>query len=96
MLKKYVLMMGIIVLAALVFIGTTSTGEASEDHNLRTYRVTIENETDGQPNPHPRRDHARNQRDQSRRAGERSEEKGGVEQQNHVSWCGAGARQIRP
>ena len=55
-----------------------------------------ENETEEQPNPHPRRDHARNQRDQSRRAGERSEEKGGVEQQNHVSWCGAGARQIRP
>jgi len=48
-LKKYVLMMGIIVLAALAFIGTTSTGDASEDHNLRTYRVTIENETDGQP-----------------------------------------------
>jgi len=35
-------------LAALVFVGTRSTSEASDD-SLRTYRVTIENETDGQP-----------------------------------------------
>jgi Spondin_N len=48
-LKKYVLLTGFTLLAALAFAGTRSTGEASEDHDLRTYRVTIENETDGQP-----------------------------------------------
>ena len=49
MLKKHVLLMGIVVLAALAFVGTRSTSEASDDDGLRTYRVTIENETAGQP-----------------------------------------------
>src|SRR5207244_13266229 len=43
------LLMGIVVLAALAFVGTRSTSEASDDDGLRTYRVTIENETAGQP-----------------------------------------------
>src|SRR5207247_3467816 len=46
--KKYVLLTGSALLAALAFVRSRSTSEASDD-GLRTYRVTIENETDGQP-----------------------------------------------
>ena len=49
MSKRYVLLMGIALLAAVAFVGTGATSEASDDYDLRTYRVTIENETDGQP-----------------------------------------------
>ncbi len=48
MSKKYVLLTGIALLAALAFVRSGSTSEASDD-GLRTYRVTIENETHGQP-----------------------------------------------
>lgn len=49
MSKKYALLIGPVLLAVLAFVGTGSTGEASDDDDLRTFRVTIENETDGQP-----------------------------------------------
>src|SRR5687767_1372512 len=49
MLKKYSLLIAPALLAVLAFAGTASTSQASDDDNLRTYRVTIENETDGQP-----------------------------------------------
>jgi len=49
MLKRYALLMSIVLLAAVAFVGTGSTSEASDDEDIRTYRVTIENETDGQP-----------------------------------------------
>ncbi len=42
------LLTGIALLAALAFVRSGSTSEASDD-GLRTYRVTIENETHGQP-----------------------------------------------
>ena len=48
MSKKYALLVGLALLAILAFIGGKSTSEASDD-DLRTYRVTIENETHGQP-----------------------------------------------
>jgi hypothetical protein len=49
MRKKYALLFAPALLAVLAFAGTASTGRASNDDDLRTYRVTIENETDGQP-----------------------------------------------
>lgn len=48
MFTRYPILMGLALLAVLAFVGTGSTSEASDD-DLRTYRVTIENETDGQP-----------------------------------------------
>ena len=48
MSKKYALLTGIALLAALAFVRSGSTSEASDD-GLRTYRVTIENESHGQP-----------------------------------------------
>ena len=49
MSRRYVLLTGIVLAAALAFVGTRSTSEARDDESLRTYRVTIENETHGQP-----------------------------------------------
>src|SRR5207249_11753207 len=46
--KKYALLTGIGLLAALAFVRSGSTSEASDD-GLRKYRVTIENETHAQP-----------------------------------------------
>jgi len=48
-LKKYAFLIGVTLLAVLALAGTRSTTEASDDDGLRTYRVTIENETHGQP-----------------------------------------------
>jgi hypothetical protein len=47
--RKYLSLASVALIAAFAFVGTRSTSEASDDHDLRTYRVTIENETDGQP-----------------------------------------------
>jgi hypothetical protein len=49
MLRKYVPVIAPALLAVLAFAGTATTSEANDDDDLRTYRVTIENETDGQP-----------------------------------------------
>lgn len=49
MLKKHALLIALPLLAFLALVGTGSTSEASDGDHLRTYRVSIENETDGQP-----------------------------------------------
>jgi Spondin_N len=48
-LRKYSLLIAPALLAVLAFAGTASTSQASDHDDLRTYRVTIENETDEQP-----------------------------------------------
>lgn len=49
MFRKYSLFIGLALFGVLAFAGSESTSKASDDDHMRTYRVTIENETDGQP-----------------------------------------------
>src|SRR5687767_11301473 len=49
MLRKYALLIAPAFLAVVGFASTGSATHADDDDHLRTYRVTIENETDGQP-----------------------------------------------
>jgi Spondin_N len=48
-MRRYALLIAPALLAVFALTGTASTSQADDDDGIRTYRVTIENETDGQP-----------------------------------------------